>query len=96
MSCFRKWREEKAALLSKMDAEEKEEIEEWREKAKKELHDWYERRDEQLGKTQTSNRYVVPNVFFFFFSPEVCVVAFYADVLLAYHTVLHNEYIINK
>lgn len=41
-----------------MDSEEKEQIEEWREKAKKELHDWYERRDEQLGKTQTSNRYV--------------------------------------
>lgn len=40
-----------------MDSEEKEQIEEWREKAKKELHDWYERRDEQLGKTQTSNRY---------------------------------------
>lgn len=52
----RKWREEKAALLSKMDSEEKEEIEEWRERAKKELHDWYERRDEQLGKTQTTNR----------------------------------------
>ena len=56
-SCFhRKWREEKAVLLSKMDSEEKEEIEEWREKAKKELNDWYERRDEQLGKTQSSNR----------------------------------------
>lgn len=39
-----------------MDSEEKEEIEEWRERAKKELHDWYERRDEQLGKTQTTNR----------------------------------------
>ncbi|CAH3143000.1 clathrin light chain B [Pocillopora verrucosa] len=52
----RKWREEKAALLEKMDTEEKAEIQEWREKAKKELNDWYERRDEQLGKTQTSNR----------------------------------------
>lgn len=40
-----------------MDTEEKAEIQEWREKAKKELNDWYERRDEQLGKTQTSNRY---------------------------------------
>ena len=39
-----------------MDGEEKEEIEEWRERAKKELNDWYERRDEQLGKTQASNR----------------------------------------
>lgn len=39
-----------------MDSEEKEEIEEWRERAKKELNDWYERRDEQLGKTQASNR----------------------------------------
>ena len=46
-----------------MDSEEKEEIEEWREKAKKELHDWYERRAEQLGKTQTSNRYAVSTVF---------------------------------
>lgn len=54
----RKWREEKAALLDKMDSEEKSEIQEWREQAKKELNDWYERRDEQLGKTQTSNRYV--------------------------------------
>ena len=53
---FRKWREEKAALLSKMDSDEKEEIQEWQERAKKELNDWYERRDEQLGKTQTSNR----------------------------------------
>ncbi|XP_067058140.1 clathrin light chain A-like [Acropora muricata] len=52
----RKWREDKAALLDKMDSEEKEEIEEWRERAKKELNDWYERRDEQLGKTQASNR----------------------------------------
>ncbi|KAL9988655.1 hypothetical protein ACROYT_G003126 [Oculina patagonica] len=52
----RKWREEKAALLEKMDGEEKSEIQEWREQAKKELNDWYERRDEQLGKTQTSNR----------------------------------------
>lgn len=42
-----------------MDSEEKSEIQEWREQAKKELNDWYERRDEQLGKTQTSNRYVV-------------------------------------
>ena len=41
-----------------MDSEEKSEIQEWREQAKKELNDWYERRDEQLGKTQTSNRYV--------------------------------------
>ena len=55
---YRKWREEKAALLEKMDSEEKSEIQEWREQAKKELGDWYERRDEQLGKTQTSNRYV--------------------------------------
>lgn len=39
-----------------MDSEEKDEIEEWRERAKKELNDWYERRDEQLGKTQASNR----------------------------------------
>ncbi|KAJ7370131.1 hypothetical protein OS493_034060 [Desmophyllum pertusum] len=52
----RKWREEKAALLDKMDDDEKDEILEWREKAKKELNDWYERRDELLGKTQTSNR----------------------------------------
>ena len=57
-SFCRKWREEKAALLEKMDSEEKSEIQEWREQAKKELNDWYERRDEQLGKTQTSNRYV--------------------------------------
>lgn len=57
-SFCRKWREEKAALLDKMDSEEKSEIQEWREQAKKELNDWYERRDEQLGKTQTSNRYV--------------------------------------
>lgn len=57
-SCYRKWREEKAALLDKMDDDEKDEILEWREKAKKELNDWYERRDELLGKTQTSNRYV--------------------------------------
>lgn len=49
-----------------MDSEEKEQIEEWREKAKKELHDWYERRDEQLGKTQTSNRYVFFFVAVFF------------------------------
>ena len=55
-SFLRKWREDKAALLDKMDGEEKEEIEEWRERAKKELNDWYERRDEQLGKTQASNR----------------------------------------
>lgn len=48
-----------------MDSEEKEQIEEWREKAKKELHDWYERRDEQLGKTQTSNRYVFFATVFF-------------------------------
>lgn len=41
-----------------MDSEEKSEIQEWREQAKKELNDWYDRRDEQLGKTQTSNRYV--------------------------------------
>ena len=53
----RKWREEKAALLEKLDKEEREAIEEWREQAKKELHDWYERRDEQLGKTKASNRY---------------------------------------
>ena len=58
----RKWREEKAALLDKMDSEEKSEIQEWREQAKKELNDWYERRDEQLGKTQTSNRYVCASV----------------------------------
>jgi len=54
----RKWREEKKALLEKMDAEEREAIQEWREQAKKELNDWYERRNEQLGKTQSSNRYV--------------------------------------
>lgn len=58
----RKWREEKAALLEKLDSEEKSEIQEWREQAKKELSDWYERRDEQLGKTQTSNRYVNASV----------------------------------
>jgi len=58
----RKWREEKAALLEKLDSEEKSEIQEWREQAKKELSDWYERRDEQLGKTQTSNRYVSASV----------------------------------
>ena len=39
-----------------MDEEEKKQIEEWREKAKKDLNDWYERRNEQLGKTKTSNR----------------------------------------
>ena len=55
-SAYRKWRQEKAALLEKMDNDEKDDIAEWREKARKELHDWYERRDEQLGKTQTSNR----------------------------------------
>ena len=53
---FRKWREEKAALLEKMDEEEKEAIAELREKAKKELNDWYDRHNEQLGKTQTTNR----------------------------------------
>ena len=42
-----------------MDSEEKQEIQEWQEKAKKELNDWYDRRNEQLGKTQTSNRYVI-------------------------------------
>lgn len=52
----KKWREEKAALLEKMDEEERVAIEEWREQAKKELNDWYDRRDEQLGKTKSTNR----------------------------------------
>ncbi|XP_031555047.1 clathrin light chain A-like [Actinia tenebrosa] len=52
----KKWREEKAALLEKMDEEEREAIQEWREQAKKELNDWYDRRDEQLGKTKSTNR----------------------------------------
>lgn len=40
-----------------MDEEERAAIQEWREQAKKELNDWYDRRNEQLGKTQSSNRY---------------------------------------
>lgn len=70
-----------------MDSEEKEQIEEWREKAKKELHDWYERRDEQLGKTQTSNRYV-----FFFchgFLLGTVGISFIFFVITSYGCIIH-------
>jgi len=53
---LRKWREEKAELLRKLELEEDEEEQKWSEKAKKELDDWYNRYNEQLEKVQNENR----------------------------------------
>ena len=56
---FRKWKEEKAALLEEMDEKEREDQEEWIAQGKKELEEWYARLNEQLGKTKENNRFVL-------------------------------------
>ena len=60
-SIFRKWKEEKAALLEEMDEKEKQDQEDWIAQGKKELEEWYARLNEQLGKTKENNRYIKLN-----------------------------------
>eukprot|EP00914_Ancora_sagittata_P029637 GHVO01058723.1.p1 GENE.GHVO01058723.1~~GHVO01058723.1.p1 ORF type:complete len:239 (+),score=58.13 GHVO01058723.1:70-786(+) len=50
------WREEQKVMLEKKDEDSEEKKIEWREIARKEIEDWYKHRDEQLTKTQASNR----------------------------------------
>ena len=56
---FRKWKEEKAALLEEMDEKERQDQEDGIAQGKKELEEWYARLNEQLGKTQENNRYSI-------------------------------------
>ncbi len=53
---YRKWRQEKAEMLAKKDADEEAAFEELKAQARKELAEWYARHDDQLTQTKASNR----------------------------------------